>query len=553
MEATMLPRKETLTIEFKSDLKKYSDSDIVEAVVAFANTEGGDLYLGIEDSGEVSGVHGDHADATRVSAFIANHTIPPVSVRAGIVDEGKQVLKISVPRSLSGVVAAANGKVLHRRLKADGSPENVPMYPYEFATRLSDLRLMDYSALPLYEASVSDFDPLETARLRNCIRTYHGDQSVLELSDTDLCKALGFVREAGGVWYPTVAGMLMLGRADAISRYVPTEQTSFQVLDGTKVLVNEDFVQPVLQSIERLFSSIQAWNPEQELEDGLFRIGVPEFDKRAVREAVVNAFSHRDYARLGRVRVAIDDRGLTIANPGGFVEGITLDNLLTAEPRGRNPLLADALKRIGLAEKTGRGIDRIYEGSLAYGKALPDYSASTSAGVVLRLPRSKPDSWLTRLISGEQKRLGRPLSLDTLFVLHALQDAPRKSVTEIAGETHIPSDVVRTVLETFTKDGIAEAFGKRRGRTYMLSSRVYDTKEARMGYVRQADIDESRYEELVLDMARANPRISRSDVARLLYVDPNKAYRILSALVDKGKLALTSRGRYATYRYVGKS
>lgn len=87
----------------------------------------------------------------------------------------------------------------------------------------------------------------------------------------------------------------------------------------------------------------------------------------------------------------------------------------------------------------------------------------------------------------------------------------------------------------------------------MLSSRVYDTKEARMGYVRQADIDESRYEELVLDMARANPRISRSDVARLLYVDPNKAYRILSALVDKGKLALTSRGRYATYRYVGKS
>lgn len=62
---------------------------------------------------------------------------------------------------------------------------------------------------------------------------------------------------------------------------------------------------------------------------------------------------------MGSVRVQINDEGLTISNPGGFVEGITLNNLLTAEPYGRNPLLSDALKRIGLAERTGRGIDRI--------------------------------------------------------------------------------------------------------------------------------------------------------------------------------------------------
>ena len=84
---------------------------------------------------------------------------------------------------------------------------------------------------------------------------------------------------------------------------------------------------------------------------------------------------------MGRVRVAVEDDGLTVANPGGFIEGITLENLLTAEPHGRNPLLADALKRVGLAEKTGRGIDRIFEGSLIYGRALPDYSKTTSTTV----------------------------------------------------------------------------------------------------------------------------------------------------------------------------
>ena len=60
--------------------------------------------------------------------------------------------------------------------------------------------------------------------------------------------------------------------------------------------------------------------------------------------------------------MTISEDGLNIANPGGFIEGVSIKNLLTAEPHGRNPQLADALKRIGLAERTGRGIDRIYEG-----------------------------------------------------------------------------------------------------------------------------------------------------------------------------------------------
>ena len=94
----MLPNKESLTIEFKSDLKKLSDSEVFEAVVAFANTEGGDLYLGIEDSGEVTGVHDDHKNIITVSAFIANNTVPPVSIRAEIIEDIYPVLKISVPK-----------------------------------------------------------------------------------------------------------------------------------------------------------------------------------------------------------------------------------------------------------------------------------------------------------------------------------------------------------------------------------------------------------------------------------------------------------------------
>ena len=128
----------------------------------------------------------------------------------------------------------------------------------------------------------------------------------------------------------------------------------------------------------------------------------------------------------------ISDEGLTIANPGGFIEGVSINNLLTAEPHGRNPQLADALKRIGLAERTGRGIDRIFEGSLIFGRPLPDYSASTSVTVSLFIQRSKPDRQIAQLVANEQNRLGRPLSLNTLLVLNTLKDIPKSSVGQIA-------------------------------------------------------------------------------------------------------------------------
>ena len=161
-----IPAKETLTVEFKSDIKKYSDSDLFEDVVAFANTDGGDLYLGVEDDGTITGVHKDHSNPITLGAYIANNTVPPISARTEILDEDYPVLKISVPKSYGGIAATRSGKMLRRRMKSDNTPENVPMYPTEIATRLSDLRLLDYSAMMVFDGTLADIDPLEVERLR---------------------------------------------------------------------------------------------------------------------------------------------------------------------------------------------------------------------------------------------------------------------------------------------------------------------------------------------------------------------------------------------------
>ena len=544
----LIPEKESLTIEFKSDLKRLENSEIFDAVVAFANTEGGDLYLGVEDDGEITGVHPSHENPITLNAYIANNTVPPVSIRAEIVEDILPVLKISVPKNSHSVVATSSGKMSRRRIKADGTPENVPMFPTEIATRMSDLRLLDYSVLTLREATIDDFDLLEVERLKRNILSYNGDKSLLELENIDLYKALGFIKEEGSTIYPTVCGILTIGKVESIKRYVPTHAIAIQVLEGTSVRVNEDFVLPILAAVERINTYIDARNPENEIEMGLYRISAPDFDKRAIREAIVNAFSHRDYSKMGRVRVSINEDGLTIANPGGFIEGVSINNLLTAEPHGRNPQLADVLKRIGLAEKTGRGIDRIYEGSLIFGRLLPDYSASTNVTVSLFIPRSAPDVQIAKIVSDEQNRLGRPLPLNTLLVLNMLRDMPRVTSTQLAEALNLSDIAVRNIIDKSIESGIVEAYGSGRGRNYILSKKLYKDKEKSMGYVRQVDIDETRYNELIMKLAKKSGFISKNDVMELLHLNKDQAYRVLKKLVNSGHLELVKSGKLSKYR-----
>ena len=537
--------RETLTVEFKSDRKRLPDNDLIDAVVAFANTEGGELYVGIEDDGEITGLHPLHKDAVQLAAFIANRTMPPVSVT---VESFDNYVRVSVPRMRS-IVSSSDGKTQRRRIKPDGTPENVPMYPHEFASRLSALRLLDYSAQIVPDADYSDLDDVERERLRGIIRSYHGEQSLLELDNEELDKALRLATEDNGRLVPTFCGMLLIGKRESLIRCVPTAEAAFQVMNGTSLSVNESFTLPILAAFEKIKNFFDARNSEEEIDEGLFRISVFDYDKRAFREALVNAFCHRDYTVMGFVRVMLDDDGLTISNPGGFIEGVTLENLLTVEPHGRNTALADALKRIGLAERTGRGIDRIFEGSLLYGKALPDYSESNSVTVKLFIPKSLPDKAFTRLISEEQARNGNPLPLNTLLVLNELKRSRRASIAELSAAIHVSETKVKHTVERLTESGLIEAVGTGRGRHYTLSAKVYQQTDDVSGYVRQKGIDSVRYPEMILQYAKSNGgKVTRAETVELLRVSPPQAYRLLKKLEDTGKLLGIGHGKGAYYK-----
>ena len=549
-----IPMKEDLIVEFKSDVKGYSDSDLVDEIVGMTNTKGGDLYLGVEDDGTITGVNKKHKDPIGVTALIANSTVPSVSVRAEVIRENNNdVLKIEIPVSRT-VVSTSSGKMLRRRLKADGAPEVIPMFSYEIAGRLSELSLLDFSAQPLSGATMNDLDPNQRVRLREIIQNRPGgEKNLLQLQDDELDKALRLTVEVSGEQVPTVTGMLLLGKESRIAELMPTAKTSFQVLEGTKVRMNEETTKPLLEVVERFETYVKAWNPEREMEYGLFRVGVPEFDPAAFREGLINAFCHRDYTMLGTVRLLIDDEGMTISSPGGFIEGVTLQNLLTVEPRGKNPALADTLKRIGLAEKTGRGIDRIFEGSIIYGRPWPDYSESTSTNVKLFIQRAKADDKFTKLIADEQNRQGKSLSIYALMILSLLKTERRVTLDRIVSMTNLGESKIRASIEAMIESGLVEAVGRGSTRSFMLSSKVYRESNESIQYVRQTGIDSVAYPEMVLKLAKTQGgTLTKQDVSELLKVTPEQAYSIIKKLVAEKKLCRECGGKYARYKLVGK-
>ena len=547
-----IPVVESLEVEFKSDLKCYPDHDLIEEIVGMTNTIGGVLFLGVEDDGTITGVHKKHKDAIGVTALIANSTVPPVAVRAEIItEEEKDILKIEIPRS-RGVISTASGKILRRRIKFDGLPEVIPMYSYEIPSKLAELGMLDYSAQPLAGAALDDLDSNQRVRLRRIIQNRQGGEKfLLSLPDDELDIALRMVTKVGDNYVPTVTGMLLLGKEERIAELMPTAKSSFQVLEGTAVRMNEDSCKPLIELFENYETYLKAWNPERETEYGLFRIPIPEFDWSAFREGLVNAFCHRDYTMLGNVRVLIDDEGMIISNPGGFIDGVNLKNLLTVEPHGRNPALADAMKRIGLAEKTGRGIDRIFEGSIIFGRPWPDYSESTSRTVKLFIQRAKADLAFAKLIADEQERQGKPLSIYTLMILSVLKYERRSTVYRIVELTNLSENKVRSAIESMLELGLIEAAGKGKERTYMLGKKIYRENKKTIQYIRQTDIDSIRNQELVMKLAETQDGIiTKQDVIELLKVSPSQAYAVIKELQKMGKLELLCGGKYAKYKKV---
>ena len=535
---------ETYTVEFKSDV---NDDELVEAVACLANGDGGWLLIGVSDDGEAVGApprHGSTTHSERIAALVANKTTPSLSVEASTEQlDGKEILVVAVPKA-SRVLATTSGRYLRRATDVHGKPECRPMPPHEIQTRASALGAHDVSTLPIAGLSIDDLDSGELDRFRN-VAGSGGDSVLASLSDVDLLSALGFMSRDGT---PTLGAALLFGTPAVLETFVPTHEVVFQALDPhDRVLANRSLRAPLLRAMLELTEAVKPYNPEEEIQDGLFRLGLPRFSDVAVRELIANALVHRDYSINRQVRLAIEDTTLSITSPGGFPDGITIGNLLTAPPQARNPLISEAFKRAGLVERTGRGINRVYRHQLVIGRPQPDYSRSNRSWVEARVPGGAADRELA-VFAAAAARDDKVLDLRTLQVLNEVRSEGRITSERAAELSHIAVAEARASLNIIVERGLLEARGEGRGRTYHLAAEVYREIGEPAAYVRSRGFTPIQQEQIVLTYTAEHGSIGRSEAAELCRLSPDQASRLLRRMASEGALQMTGARRTARYR-----
>ena len=538
----LIAEGESFTVEFKSAA---NDAELVEAATCLANGEGGLLLVGVGDDRSIVGArprHGERTAPARLQALIANSTEPSVVTGVEVIAlEGVEVIVVSVPPSTS-VVGTADGKYIRRAVDVRGRPQCLPMRPHEVLARAGSVGAQDYSRVPLPDLTMDHLSEVELARLRD-YASDGGDAALETLSNEDLLKALGLVAPGDEL---TVGALLLFGRDDAIARFVPTHEVAFQELDHLAVRINRAGHPPLLRAMSELVGSVKARNTEEELDIGMFRVGLPRFADVAVRELVANALVHRDYTALGTVLVQLDEDDLVVSNPGGFPAGVTTDNLLTAPPRPRNPVIADVFKRAGLVERTGRGINRVFVSQLSLGRPAPDYSRSTDAWVEARLRSGPADRELAGFIA-ESERDGRQFSLQDLLALHEVRTERRITSARAAELFEVSPEEARAELNRLVEQGVLEARGERKGRTYHLSAALYRRLGEPAQYVRTRGFDDLQQEQMVLTWVKSHGSITRREAAELCQLEPEQASRLLRRLRSEGKLELVGEKRTARY------
>ena len=540
-----LAEGESLTVEFKSDQGRLSDRDLVAAVACLANGPGGTLLLGVEDDGTVTGLSPDRPDpraTALLEALVSNRTVPPLSCSATVIEiDGTLVAAITVPSSRTPV-GTSDGTYTRRALRSDGQPQCLPYAFHEMFSRAVEVGQADHARLPVQSASRDDLDPLEIARARHLARTA-GDTILGDLSDDDLLRALTVLTPSGEI---TVGALLLFGYEESLHRLVPTHETLFHVLRNHQVAANVRSRRPLLATAHDVNERLASHNTEQEIDSGLVRVAVPLFSPVAVRELVANALVHRDYTRLGAIQVRLDDTSLTISSPGGFPGGITTSNYLH-ETHARSPLLADAFRRTGLVERSGRGIARTIVETVRLGQHAPDFSRSSPDRVVASLGLGRSDLELVSLITERERATGAPLGLATLQILASLRENGALTLAEAADVLQLSEGAARAALQRVTADGLVETRGTGRGTAYHLSALVYRALDEPAGYLRVHGLSEARRESMVLDYVDAHDRITRAEAAELCGLSSAQASTLLRRLREAGRLEMIGAKRTAYY------
>lgn len=376
--------KENLYFERKK--AKISLQDLANEIASFANSNGGIIAVGICDDGKIEGFNVYGKDKLNdCQKVVTNFLKNTPTYRTELIEiknekgEDDNLLLFHIEPELNYLIRNNKDEVFCRQ-----GDSSIKLNANQIRSLEYDRKERDFEAELLLESSINDIDTEVMKIYKNKIDT--------DLSDEEVLKARGFLREKDGKYHLTKAGMLLFGKNPSI--YLPSarvrvlkfEGTEFQVGTEMNIIKDRTFDKCLYRILEqsREFINSQLREFTHLNQDGVFET-VAEYPEFAWYEGLVNAVCHRDYSNSGEyIIVKLFDDRLEISSPGRLGGFVTLETMKNKR-YSRNPQIARVLNEMGLVRELNEGVKRIYSEMQRFYLKDPIYSEPDRNSVLLVL------------------------------------------------------------------------------------------------------------------------------------------------------------------------
>ena len=427
VESPQLELKEQINAEFKKE------------IIAFANTDGGEIYVGIARDGSITGIADPESEMEKIGNMIRDGIKPDLTAYTSIErveDDGKNLIRVSVTRGLKRPYHLTDKGLKPTGVFVRHGVSSVP------ATDEA-IRQM------LRESDGTTFDKMRSVNqeltFEYAEKTFQTSQIVFDAVHK---RTLGLIDVDG---YYTNAALLLSDQCGHIIRCAVYEGTG-----RNKFKTRKEFSGSILKQMDDAYSFLSLNNNLRATFDGLRRIDHADYPEEAMREALVNAVVHRDYDYSGSIIINIYDDRMEFISLGGLVKGLTLADIRGGVSQPRNAVIANVFYRLELIESYGTGIQKILESYAGCG--IEPKFAPAPASFVVTLPNRN-----TAETTASDPGLSRE---ENILRLMAKQGAvTRKDVEQLLGCSSFPAN---KALAALVEQGKIVKTGAARGTKYVL-------------------------------------------------------------------------------------
>lgn len=536
---------ETDTLEFKecSGEEKLRDQAL-ELAVCFGNGQGGTVVFGVKDHirGFEKAIVGiDFApDLMRLTGELYDRIDPKLPVEFEWLEENSRRILLMHVRSVMPPYTTSSGKGWIRVGR-----ECKPLTGSLLRQLREKSGINDITADLLPITTAEAVSPAAMEILRREMKEMNAPSEMLAFSDAELCQKLGIAKNGK----MTVGGLLAVGKEEMLARFVPNHEWKYSRMRSDTEYDSAPLAgrESIFVALDKLTLLVGQKNPVTIIPSGLFHPEFPQYPMIAWREAIMNAFAHRDYSIPGMVFIRHWPDRLEINSPGAFIGGVNPQNILHHPPVTRNRYLVETiLMATRLVNRSNLGVPRIFRALLEEGKEPPIFE---EAGDVVKLTflGQKVDQGFQRMINELLYKQGATIDTDDLLLLHAFSRRRELQWNEL--KQVYPYDERRLHEKLARLEhglGMIRRAGTGRGTTYILSRQAVALIDRAAAYDMSSKLDGEAIKVRILSLVAERP-LTNKELRTFTDLNRAQATSLLQELAQEGQIHLQGHGAGARW------